>query len=346
MARLKLSIVIPVYNVEKYLDECVESAISNLSDEDGEIILVDDGSTDTSGLKCDEWVAEDARIKVFHKENGGLMSAWKCGVLRACGEYIGFVDSDDWIDTDMFSTMVSVAEKHNADIVCAGLVKEFLNGTTENEMITFPKGAYNSEILANVIYPKMIYNKKTHTRGFSPNRVTKLFTRKILLSALEQCDDRVSIGEDLLTSFICFNKAKRVYIMNDYYPYHYRINNASMIKRYSDAKYEKIKTLREAMLSVNASCDYDFSTQIHTDFVSLTLEQLDQEMLFSEKLKSDIYASMMKIRHSGEFEDSLRNGNRNQLSMKNKLYLLLMGHARWLLLCIRKVKRPDRQFLR
>ncbi len=334
---MELSIIIPVYNVEKYLDKCLSSAVDNLSNTD-ELILVDDGSTDTSSLKCDAWAKKDSRIRVFHKENGGLMSAWKYGVIHADGKYIGFIDSDDWIETEMYSSMLNLAEKYNADIVCSGLVKEYSDGTSEKEIINFEEGAYSQERLQKEIFPRMIYDSKTHNRGFSPNKVTKIFTKEILMSVLELCDQKVSIGEDLLTSFACFSKAKCIYFMKDHFPYHYRINNSSMIMQYSDSKYEKIKALRQAMLRVNETCSYDFGWQIHNDYISLILGQLDQEMLFSKKRKKEIYSSMSQIDNSKEFRVSLENGDKGNLSWKNKIYIALMKRAKWLLLFIRKMK--------
>ena len=97
----KVSIIVPVYKVEKYLRKCIDSII-NQTLKDIEIILVDDGSPDNCGKICDEYAAKDTRIKVIHKENGGLSSARNAGMEVAEGEYIGFVDSDDWIESDMY----------------------------------------------------------------------------------------------------------------------------------------------------------------------------------------------------------------------------------------------------
>ena len=96
----KVSIIVPVYKVEKYLRKCIDSII-NQTLKDIEIILVDDGSPDNCGKICDEYAAKDTRIKVIHKENGGLSSARNAGMEVAEGEYIGFVDSDDWIESDL-----------------------------------------------------------------------------------------------------------------------------------------------------------------------------------------------------------------------------------------------------
>ena len=110
-----ISIVVPVYNVEKYIEKCVNS-ITNQVYNNLEIILVNDGSTDNSGKLCDSLSKLDDRIKVYHKENGGLSDARNYGVERANGTYIGFVDSDDFIDSDMYKTLYDVIKRENADV--------------------------------------------------------------------------------------------------------------------------------------------------------------------------------------------------------------------------------------
>ena len=112
----KISIIVPVYKVEKYLCRCIDS-ILNQSFEDFELILVDDGSPDSCGIICDEYCKKDKRIKVIHKENGGLSSARNAGLDIAQGEYIGFVDSDDYINKDMYNIMYREIKKTNSDIV-------------------------------------------------------------------------------------------------------------------------------------------------------------------------------------------------------------------------------------
>ena len=102
-----LSVIVPVYNVEKYLDRCIRS-IAGQTYTNLEIILVDDGSTDHCGEICDEWSRKDTRIQVFYKKNGGLVSARKAGLKTASGQYIAYVDSDDWIEENMYERMMEL----------------------------------------------------------------------------------------------------------------------------------------------------------------------------------------------------------------------------------------------
>ena len=118
----KISVIVPVYNVEKYLDKCVKSILNN-SYKDLEIILVDDGSTDKSGILCDVLAKTDNRIMVIHKKNGGLSSARNAGLAIAVGEYVSFIDSDDYIATNMYESMLNKGIAEDADIIQCGVYR-------------------------------------------------------------------------------------------------------------------------------------------------------------------------------------------------------------------------------
>ncbi len=130
----KISVIIPIYDVEKYLDKCVESVV-NQTYKDLEIILVDDGSPDNCPAICDEWAKKDSRIVVLHKQNGGLSSARNAGLDIATGEFVGFVDSDDVILPKMYESLFNAINKNSADMSLCGFlnVDEALNPINENE---------------------------------------------------------------------------------------------------------------------------------------------------------------------------------------------------------------------
>lgn len=115
----KISIIVPVYNVKEYMEQCIDSLI-NQTYKNLEIIVVDDGSTDESSQLCDQLKKKDNRISVYHKSNGGLSDARNYGLSYATGDYIGFVDSDDWISLSMYEDLMRMADKYNADIVSCG----------------------------------------------------------------------------------------------------------------------------------------------------------------------------------------------------------------------------------
>ncbi|MBA1325633.1 glycosyltransferase [Enterococcus faecium] len=116
-----MSIIVPVYKVEKYLRKCVDSILAQTFT-DFEVILVDDGSPDNSGKICDEYAEKDNRVRVIHKENGGLSSARNAGIDVARGKYLGFVDSDDYIDEDMYEILYENLKIHDADISSVELI--------------------------------------------------------------------------------------------------------------------------------------------------------------------------------------------------------------------------------
>lgn len=123
-----ISVIVPVYKVEAYMRQCIDSII-NQTYRNLEIILVDDGSPDNCGSICDEYAKKDKRIKVFHKKNGGLSDARNYGVVRTTGEYLSFVDSDDWIEPDMFELLVNTANRDRADLVNSGVYHNYSNRT-------------------------------------------------------------------------------------------------------------------------------------------------------------------------------------------------------------------------
>ncbi len=123
-ASIKLSIIIPVYNVEKYLDQCLQSSISQSYD-DIEIVIVDDGSTDSSGEICKRYKKADSRIHYVYQENGGLSKARNTGLLNASGEYVLFADSDDWLNNKTCEYCVDIIHKYNPDVIVFGFAKAF-----------------------------------------------------------------------------------------------------------------------------------------------------------------------------------------------------------------------------
>lgn len=150
----KISIIVPVYNVEDFVGKCIES-ILNQSYKNLEIILVDDGSTDNSGKICDEYATRDSRIKVIHKENGGPSAARNMGLDVASGEYISFVDSDDFIHPQMYGTLTYSIEKENADI-SMGFIK--LVDSYDKDFQAIDKDSYT--VKAQTEYWNMGYESK------------------------------------------------------------------------------------------------------------------------------------------------------------------------------------------
>jgi len=191
----KISVVVPVYNVEKYIRKCVES-ILNQTYSNLEIILVDDGSTDYSGQICDEFQKKDSRVCVFHQENGGLLNARYFGATEAKCEYITFVDSDDWLDAHTYETMAEYLED-GFDVVACGMIRYLDEDNQALDFNLIPPGKYFKEEIESAVLPFMIWNREKGTFGLDPSVWSKFMKRELLLRHLEKVKSLgIYYGED------------------------------------------------------------------------------------------------------------------------------------------------------
>lgn len=230
-----VSIIVPVYNVKDYLEKCVNSILCQTLKEI-EILLVDDGSTDGSDKICDSYATLDKRVNVIHKKNGGSTSARNAGLQVAKGEYIGFVDSDDWIEPEMYEVLLTRIEIDQSDVVIS---KKCYNHPKSEytESISIPDGVYekgNKTLLKN-----LIYSEDFCTRGITPNLCDKLFKKSILLKYQLQVDPRIKYGEDDVCVYSCLINADKITIVNQAF-YHYRIREGSICHSTDDRYFERI----------------------------------------------------------------------------------------------------------
>lgn len=191
-----VSIIVPVYKVEKYIRKCVDSILAQTL-HDIEIILVDDGSPDNCPQICDEYAKLDDRIKVIHKKNGGLSDARNKGVEAAKGKYIGFVDSDDYIAQDMYETLYNLAQSYHADVsVCKAVI------VAENENAVF-----SSSEIVNVMEKETALAEMVCKRKFTVNAWNKLY-KKELFDEIKY--PKGILYEDLATTYRIINKSKYI----------------------------------------------------------------------------------------------------------------------------------------
>lgn len=221
-----ISVIISVYNLSLYLRECVDSII-NQTYSNLEIILVDDGSTDNSYEICHEYKEKDPRIVVLHKENGGHTSARKYGIQQATGEYITFVDGDDWLDTNTYSKIAKIIENNKIDVCAYGHIEEYADRQViiKNSIDT---GFYQKDKLHKEIYPKLICNGPFFRWGITPSLCTKVFKRGLFQASELELDDSINIGEDAAWVFAILSKVDSLYI-SDITPYHYRQRQCSVM---------------------------------------------------------------------------------------------------------------------
>ena len=220
-----ITIIVPIYNTETYLRCCIDSILRQTY-KNLEIILVDDGSTDSSADICEYYSKSDNRITVIHKQNAGLVEARRTGVNAAHGKYIGYVDSDDWIDPNMYENLYQTAKKYNAQIVCAGRIVEY-DTYTVVEYNRMQEGVYHGDKKSNLIYN--LFPDESGEFGVFPTLWDKLFDRKLLIENQNNVPSEISIGEDVACSFPCMVEADTIVILHDSF-YHYRQREGSMLR--------------------------------------------------------------------------------------------------------------------
>ena len=229
-----ISIIVPIYNIASYLGQCIES-IRGQTYMDLEIILVDDGSTDGCYQICEEYRQKDSRIVVIHKENGGLVSARKAGMQAAAGDFIAWVDGDDWIEPDMYERMYSEMARQKVDVVMCGRYEN--TGNVEKAVFHgIPGGRYGKRELMRYIYPRMIVGDEFFEWKVFPGLWDKLFRREIIERFLLAVDERIIMGEDAACVYPALLHADSIYVMHECL-YHYRQTTSSMVKTVQD--YEK-----------------------------------------------------------------------------------------------------------
>lgn len=231
-----ISIIVPVYNTERYLRQCLDSILCQTF-EDIEVILVDDGSMDESSGICDAYALADSRVKVIHKTNGGLVSARKAGLKAAAGEYIGYVDSDDWIESDMYEKLWAALTNKNADIAMCGRYED--TGDSSRKVCHgFPAGRYDKQGLKEKIYPGIIVNGAFFEWGIFPGVWDKLFRRDCFERFQMAVDERLTMGEDAVCTYPALLHAESICILDECL-YHYRQSPTSMVRQQGEAEKER-----------------------------------------------------------------------------------------------------------
>lgn len=225
----KVSVIIPVFNVEKYLKRCIESVI-NQTYKELEIILIDDGSTDSSGLLCDQYAKEDSRIIVIHKINSGSGYARNSGLEIMTGYYVAFFDSDDWIDSNAIEVMVQHAQEYQADMIICGFHRYINDNNITDKKATDVIKVYTDkeEIINKVLYPIMGADVKKNSGDHEMCVWTNLYTAKILRdNDIKFVSEREYLSEDFFFNIEYIMSSKCAVIVPEIV-YYYRLNTISL----------------------------------------------------------------------------------------------------------------------
>lgn len=325
----KISIIVPIYNVEKYLHRCIESLI-NQTLKDIEIILVDDESPDNCPKICDEYAQKDARIKVIHKKNEGLGLTRNAGLEIATGEYVAFIDSDDWIDSTMYETLYTIAREKQCDTVYCSLqyyysptkIIPFKEVETEcffhgrNEVDNFlldmlaPLPDYHSDIKYMVSVCKAIYSRTI----IEKNQLRFISERKVA-------------SEDMVfhTQYLRF--AEHIGFIPKYF-YNYFQNQNSITHTYTEAKIDRLKRFIQEMNSIFKQYYPQKNYQLRLQRKALHYLRISLYIKFKMNKKSFIHLNMefKTLCNDPIFQRAIKNYPYQQLPIKHKLFFLLVKY--------------------
>lgn len=219
----KISVIVPVYKVEEYLHRCIDSILSQ-SFTDFELILVDDGSPDNCGKICDEYAQKDSRIRVFHKSNGGVSSARNLGLDNAQGEWIAFIDSDDYVDVDYLAELDSYTQKHETDyVVTLNTIKEY---TKENSLIIYPDD-----------YGQLFSCYNFHNNGHPWG---KLYKTEIIKNSHLRFNICVHLGEDAMFALQYLIETKNMILIHSDKYFYETLRPESLTKKLNSYDSESI----------------------------------------------------------------------------------------------------------
>lgn len=294
MTGCKVSVVIPIYNVEKYLDRCMESVVRQTY-ADLEIIMVDDGSPDSCPGKCEEWAQKDSRIKVIHKANAGLGMARNTGIENATGKYICFFDSDDYVAPDTIEHAVALAEQNSSDTVLFGMTEVGPSGEIKGVYFPYTEEiCYRGDSVLNFVLPNMIEGSSRKGQGFGLNMssCTCMFSVELIRRHNWRfVSEREYISEDYYSLLMLYQHVQNVSVLKKAC-YFYCYNQASLSHVYRADRYARIAHCYRAMAQMCDQLHYpeQIGSCLAIQYLGNVIGAMktvvaDPESSFSEKIK-------------------------------------------------------------
>lgn len=330
----KVSIIVPVYNAEQFLCSCVES-ILNQQLKDIEIILVDDGSSDKSGKICDYYAQLDKRVQVLHLENQGVSNARNRGIELASGDFIGFVDADDWIDKEMYLDMLDEIHRINADaVICSNVIfdgeSEYHVGFPWEDHSIFKNKAIAEQVIPALLAPMDIEAKRQQIVMGSVWKC--LFRKEVINRNKIKFDTKIKYAEDLIFVLQYLSKSERVSVINASY-YHYRQdikNKTGITLKYIPDLYFDLKRGNQHISKILLEMKYLDKMVRHVEwrYVSMVLSSIynickknSPYNIFERIQKANYY-----IADSG-FKKSTDMLGLSFFTPKQKIIITLMNHS-------------------
>ncbi len=281
-----LSIIVPVYNIEKSIKKCIDS-IRKQTYENLEVILVDDGSTDNSGEICDEYAKIDERIHVIHKNNEGPLMVRFVGIEKARGEYITFVDSDDWIDKEMYNDLLKELEGTHAEIVVSGLYRYWNESNIDEDIPRLAEGLYGRKDIEEKIIPIMLWDIRRGGYGIDPSLCSKIYRKELIKGHIENAKDLgIHYGEDISILYPMLLEANVIAVVHRSYYYHVQRNEGNL------ASYVKDSLFFEKLFILFSYLKKIFEKNIYAPTL---IKQLEYNYMFLIQLRRSRYVQVKEI---------------------------------------------------
>ena len=322
-----VSIVVPVYNVERFLNRCITS-ITNQTYTNLEIILVDDGSPDNCPAICDAWAEKDTRIKVVHKANAGLGEARNTGMHIASGNFVFFIDSDDYLDLSTVERCVCAVEEAGADSVIFGRKKAYPDGKIKEDSKKIKNGEYAGQAIKEKLLPSMF----DYALGFGVSACSKMFSLHIIKDCgLTFESERSVISEDALFCLSYFSKATQVAVIPDELYYYFK-NDKSLTNTYKDDRQDKnddfLKKCIDKALELGLS--KEILEHIKAKYHGMTLGALMQ-IVRSDLDKKEKKERIRKVYKNKVLSETLTNSVIQRDEVFPRVFWLCLKHKCYLL---------------
>lgn len=303
---VKVSVIVAVYNNHDYLEQCIDSILLQ-THENLELLLIDDESTDGSGAICDRYADQDERVRVIHQKNGGCTAASLTGLREASGEYIMFVDSDDYVETETLQEMTKLLAGKKGEIVCCNHILEKKRQILPAVCPAAP-GVYEGGKLKREIKDRLIGNEQ---RTIPISRCMKLFEKSVFEGNEKYCDTKIHMGEDFNLVYPAMLDSTRVVVMEEALFYHYRYVEDSMVHCYVPDMVEGLERLRDFLCRVSEEKGIrDNEAAIEREYCYMLLLVMKNELrnpskqylrnireiFLSEKVRQRVLATPLSVR--------------------------------------------------
>lgn len=319
---MKISIIIPVFNAEKYLKECLESIV-NQTYRDIEIVLINDGSTDDSEAICKKYSALDSRIKYIEKVNSGVMDTRVVGFNNCTGEYIYSVDSDDVVDLNCVQKIIDIIAATSADIVCFNGYKFFEDTKNKTDMCNGIVGVFDSEqIKSNIL--KNCIGGIPGVKTIDNSLCLKFIRRELIEFSLKYCNQKIAFGEDMLISFISIANANKIVFIDDKF-YYYRQFQEQSTKKYKTNLIEVEENLISNLLKANSDYGLDCKNEILRHALVTAKSTIFNEVKFGKKYKI-VKSKTIEIYNSHYYTEMICSLNVTNFSKQEKVLFFLLKH--------------------